>query len=94
MSQTYFERYEFVVNVVCILIATSTYNPTLLYVRMNQSNETTIYYQSLMTTFSKDFNLAFHSTHIVCVNLIMSSETYSLELTLSNKFLSDFSWQY
>ena len=36
MNQTYFEWYEFDVNVVCILIATCTYK-SKLYMRKNES---------------------------------------------------------
>ena len=38
MNQTYFEYYEFDVNVVLILIATCTYKSMLYWVRMNQNS--------------------------------------------------------
>ena len=58
ISQTYFEWYEFYVNIVRILIATSAYESTLLWVGINES-EYLVKFQYDWLTYIQNFMSAY-----------------------------------
>ena len=58
INQTYFERYEFDVSVVLVLIATCTYKSMLNWVRMNQSSCIPILVTHSYSIFHKHLRVA------------------------------------
>ena len=48
------------------------------------------YIITILQTFSQDYGLASHTTHVVFVDLYVSSGTYSLTSTPNDRFLRNF----
>ena len=56
----------------------------------SHGNNTYIIHNWPLQSFSHDYGLASHTTHVVCVNLYVSGGIYSLTSTPNNRLLRNF----